>query len=102
MSTKRYKYIYSSEERCYDLEMGMELIKKVRDITGLTNYGIAKALNKNGVEITISGVGAYEKPSARSMRIDVLLGLWALMKPHGTTATKFMAMLEDEFKKELD
>ena len=55
--------------------MSVKLIKKVRDITGLKNYGIMKALRDKGVEITTQGVDGYERDTARSMRLDVLTGL---------------------------
>jgi len=76
--------------------MAMDLLGKIRKVSKLTNYGIAKALNASGVKITIPGVDSYERPEARSMRLDVLCGLRRLS---GKTWEDFGKWLDEEFGK---
>lgn len=76
--------------------MGMQLIRKIREISGLTNYAISKELNQTGVQVTIPGIDAYERPTARSMRLDVLCGLRGIS---GLTWNQFGKWLDEEFKK---
>lgn len=77
--------------------MGMELLRKVKKVADLKNYGVAKQLNEMGVKITIPGIDAYEQPSAKSMRLDVLCGL---RKLSGKSWSEFGKWLDDEFGKE--
>lgn len=74
--------------------MGMNLIKKVRDSKQLKNYGIMKALRELGIEITTQGVDGYEKPTAKSMRLDVLCGLRRIT---GLSWVAFGKLLDEEF-----
>jgi hypothetical protein len=74
--------------------MGMKLLEKIRKAAKLTNYGIAKELNNMGVKITIPGVDAYERDTAKSMRLDVLCGLKRLS---GKDWVEFGKLLDDEF-----
>ena len=79
--------------------MGMQIIKRVREITKLTNYGISKALRENGIEITTQGIDSYEKETARSMRLDVLSGLLELCIAKGLTDKKALGLIRDEAKR---
>lgn len=79
--------------------MSVDLIKKTRKNTGLTNYSIAKALRSRGVEITVQGIDSYEKLTARSMRLDVLCGLEALNCEHGVSHSQFWSWITEEFRK---
>lgn len=74
--------------------MGMELLRKIKKAVKLTNYGIAKWLNENDVKITIPGVDAYERDTAKSMRLDVLCGL---RKLSGKDWNDFGKWLDEEF-----
>lgn len=74
--------------------MGMKLISKIRNLTKLKNYGIAKTLKTQGVEVTTQGIDAYERPTARSMRLDILCGLRRLS---GKSWEEFGKWLDDEF-----
>lgn len=74
--------------------MGMELLKKIKKAAKLTNYGIAKELNEKNVKITIPGIDAYERDTAKSMRLDVLVGLKRLS---GKSWDVFGEWLEEEF-----
>lgn len=77
--------------------MGMKLIKKIKDTKDLKNYGIMKALRSRGIEITTQGIDSYEKPDARSMRLDVLCGL---RKLSGLKWADFGKWLDEEFSKD--
>lgn len=70
------------------------MIQKVRNIRQLTNYGIMKALRALGIEVTTQGVDSYEKPTARSMRLDVLCGLRRI---YGKNWNEFGKILDEEF-----
>lgn len=74
--------------------MRMDWIKKIQTKQGLTNYGLAKALRNIGVEITTQGIDAYMKPEARSMRLDVLMGLFKLSQ---LSKDEFMNLILKEF-----
>ena len=74
--------------------MAMELLKKIKKAVDVTNYGIAKRLNDMGVKITIPGIDAYERDTAKSMRLDVLCGL---RKLSGKSWVDFGKWLDDEF-----
>jgi hypothetical protein len=75
--------------------MQMRFIENIKKSKGYTNYGLAKALRALGVEITTQGIDAYEKPEARSMRIDVLLGLYDLAE---ISEKEFIKQLRNEFR----
>lgn len=72
----------------------MDLLKKIKKAKDLKNYGISKQLNEMGIKITIPGVDAYEQPTARSMRLDVLCGL---RKISGKSWEEFGKWLDQEF-----
>lgn len=84
------------QKKLYNDPMGMKLLDKIRRSREITDYGIAKELNRLGVEITTQGINSYNKPTAKSMRLDVLCGL---RKLSGNSWNEFGKWLEDEFFK---
>jgi len=52
--------------------MTVKILKKVRDFTGLKNYGIHKKIQEMGCRITLQGLDGYDRDEARSIRVDVL------------------------------
>lgn len=58
--------------------MSVEILKKVRDFTGLRNYGIHKRLQEKGCKITLQGLDGYDRTEAKSIRVDVLTCLESL------------------------
>lgn len=72
----------------------MKLLDQVKRKKGLTNYGVAKTLRSMGVEITTQGVDQYDKGKARSMRLDVLVGLKRILEQDWSAVGK---LLEEEF-----
>ena len=72
------------------------MIEKVRESAELTNYGISKRLRNDGVEVTTQGIDAYERETARSMRLDILSGLRRLS---GLSWNQFGKLIDDEFGK---
>ena len=76
---------------------GVELLQKVREITNLTNYGISKELRALGIEVTTQGIDHYSKAGSRSMRLDVLGGLYRLCAKKGVGAKQFMEWVTCEF-----
>lgn len=77
--------------------MRMKLLSLVKKERKLTNYGVAKALREEaGVIVTVQGIDQYEKGKARSMRLDVLVGLKRLL---GTEWNIVGKVLEEEFGK---
>ncbi len=77
--------------------MEMQLLEKVRETTDLTNYGLSKALRDIGVEITTQGLDHYDKSASRSMRLDVLSGLYRLCAKEGVTEKQFLTWVNKEF-----
>ncbi len=77
--------------------MDMDLLKKIRDATELTNYSISKGLREIGVDITTQGLDHYDKSGSRSMRLDVLYGLFKLCQKNGVNEKQFMQWLGREF-----
>lgn len=75
--------------------MSVKIIKKVRDLSGLKNYGLMKRLRELGVEVTTQGIDGYERETARSMRFDVLSGL---RKISGLTWGEFGDLIDAESK----
>lgn len=84
------------KKKCTIKAMGMKLIQKVKDSGNLKNYGIMKGLRGQGIEITTQGIDSYERPDARSMRLDVLCGLRKLA---GVSWSQFGKWLDEEFNK---
>lgn len=75
--------------------MGMQLLEKIRTKTGLTNYAISPKMRDGPkVAITIQGLDAYDRETARSMRLDVLCGL---RKVAGVSWSEFGKWLDEEF-----
>lgn len=73
----------------------MQLLEKIRAVTGLKNYGISPKMRDGpGVLITIQGLDAYDRDTARSMRLDVLCGLRRIT---GLSWSEFGKWLDDEF-----
>jgi hypothetical protein len=80
--------------------MGMQLMKKIRDFTGMKNYGIHKHLkNELGIKISLQGIDAYDEPTARSMRLDVLIGLEELCHWKKLPRARFWDWIREEFGK---
>ena len=78
----------------------MKLIDLTRKQTGLKNYGIAKWLREQGIPITVQAIDAYEKPAAKSMRLDILVGLEELnCKAHGLAHSTFWRWVRDDAKR---
>ncbi len=76
--------------------MSVKLIEKIRHRTGLKNYGIQKALRAVGCDITTQGIDSYERETARSMRLDVLVGL---KEVSGLNWEQLGKLLSEEFGK---
>lgn len=79
--------------------MRMRILDKVKEVHSAggkvaSNYNVAKRLREIGIEITTQGIDQYDKEQARSMRLDVLVGLKRLS---GLNWEKFGKMLEEEF-----
>lgn len=77
----------------------MRIIDKVKQVHAVgpkpaSNYNVAKRLRAMGVDITTQGIDQYDKGQARSMRLDVLIGLKELS---GLNWEKFGKLLEEEF-----
>ena len=77
--------------------MAMKLIEKIREATGLKNYGIAKSLRALDIEATSQGIDAYEEETARSMRLAVLCRLMEICENHGIPESTFIGWLREEF-----
>lgn len=78
--------------------MSVEILGKVRKVTGLKNYSIHKRLLELGYDITLQGLDGYDKPTARSMRLDILAGLEDICcGDHKLPRSQFWAWL-DEFR----
>lgn len=75
--------------------MRMEILGKVRKVTGLKNYSIHKWLRDHGYEITLQGLDGYDKPTAKSMRLDILAGLEDICIAHGLPREKFWSWLNE-------
>lgn len=78
--------------------MSVKILKNIREATGLKNYGIHKAIQAMGCKITLQGLDGYDKPDARSIRIDVLECLEVLCEKHGISAEKFRKWRKDDAK----
>lgn len=69
--------------------MGVKLLENIRKATGLRNYGIHKAIQAMGCKITLQGLDGYDRPEAKSIRIDVQKCLKQLCEDHGIPREKF-------------
>lgn len=75
----------------------MKLLDHVKRKRRLTNYGVSKALREEAdVQVTVQGIDQYDKGKARSMRLDVLVGLKRLSEDDWSVVGK---LLEAEFGK---
>lgn len=74
--------------------MGMKLLQKVRDQTGLKNYSIAQRIRELGHEVTCQGIDGYSKDGAQSIRLAVLV---RLRKITGLSWASFGRWLDEEF-----
>ena len=72
----------------------MRMLKKIKELTDLTAYGIAGTLENMGIKITTSGIDNYLRHPPRSMRLDVLCGL---RKLSGLSWEEFGAELDSDF-----
>lgn len=80
--------------------MTMKLIDAIKKDTGLTDYGIAKQLNRRGYEITIPAINHYHNLTCKGMKLEILVGLseiWADLtdKPQN----QFFSLVSKEFSK---
>jgi hypothetical protein len=62
-----------------------------------TAYGLRKALNQRGIDISINGVSNYIKQPCKSIRPDVLICLQELCAEAGVSLTTFWGW----FKKDI-
>lgn len=69
----------------------------IRKASGLKSYGIAQALRAMGIDITTTGLVAYDEIKS-SMRLDVLCGLYILS---GLTPDQFIQLLIEKFAPQL-
>ena len=74
--------------------MIMNLLKKIREISNIKNYSLKKRLDDFGVEVSVTGLDGYDKPTAKSMRLDILCGL---RRVTGYNWAQFGALLDEEF-----
>lgn len=73
----------------------MQVLHKIKSALNLTGYGIAKAINRLGVSVTISGVDAYlANKKVKSMRLDILC---AVRRLSGMSWEKFGQDLDAEY-----
>lgn len=80
--------------------MTVKLIEAIKKDTGLTDYGIAKQLNRRGYEITIPAITHYHRGNCKGMKLEILVGLseiWAELtdKPQN----QFFNIVAKEFSK---
>ena len=77
--------------------MDMRIYEEIRKVRGLTNYGIAKELNKLGIECTPQTIETQAKnPNVRAIRGDILCGLQIIL---GKGWAKFGSLIEADFLK---
>lgn len=72
----------------------MKFLQTVRSRSKLTNYALSKKLKELGVDVTVSGLDAYERKNAQSMRFDVLA---ACRKVAGMSWSELGKEIDDEF-----
>lgn len=76
--------------------MSVQILKKIRETTGLKNYGIHKRIASYGCKITLQGLDGYDKATARSIRIDVLNALERLCIENGIAKEVFWNWIKEE------
>lgn len=74
----------------------MDLLRRLREQTGLTCYGVAKALRNIGIDTSTSNIDAYERNDSARIRLDILAGL---RKVSGKSWTEFGRWIDEEFLK---
>ena len=74
--------------------MKMKFLEVVRKEADATNYALSSKLRDLGVNITVSGVDAYERKNSQSMRLDVLAGL---RKLSGLSWNELGKLIDEEF-----